>query len=496
MADLSTGGQTKRTTIMEHLNDLIKRVFLLMAVIMPALLMTTATASPVALESWNDVIATVDELNSVGSGTVRLASRSVVYVDRPLPIIIGDIVIEGNGAKLVSEPNYHGALIQIDSAGSLELKDLQIAGFDRDISQAPETFPALIDNHGELKLKRVTISENPSCQICSETLPILDNRGEASLNNVTLFDNHTRAPERNYPPNSNLRNCGYMSILNSTFAKNIASFGRGMTGVQVLAPAAISALIEDSCGPGFFEIGNTLLDNKGGNCGDMGGLSDLGGNFDSDDSCGFDPASNVINQPFVLARFGMHGGLVPTVGLEPGSPAIDTGVNEICSAMDARTANRPVRGTLGGEVRCDIGAFEYGGGFGNADLSVNGMNGLWFNLGSDGHYVHIMRVSPDRVYVNWTAFDESAQQMWIYAVADTAGSASFSAAAHFNISGQLVPGGAPEGHEVEEWGQIEIELDDCTVGVFRYHANNPAIGSGEFRLDRLAFYEGGGCSHN
>ena len=123
---------------MENLNSLIKRGFLLFAAIIPAMLMATAMASPVALESWSDVIAAVDQVNLDGSGTIRLASHSVIIVNEPLPVVVGNLVIEGNGARLDSAPDYHGALIQIDEAGSLELKDLHITSFDRDTFQSPQ----------------------------------------------------------------------------------------------------------------------------------------------------------------------------------------------------------------------------------------------------------------------------------------------------------------------------------------------------------------------
>lgn len=186
---------------------------------------------------------------------------------------------------------------------------------------------------------------------------------------------------------------------------------------------------------------------------------------------------------------------MPTVGLEPTSRAIDIAANEHCSATDARLASRPAQGRVGVEPACDAGAFELGGGFGNADLTVNGMNGLWYNAATDGHYVHVLRVSPDRVYINWTTFDQNANQLWLLAVATVANSNTLSATAYVNTGASLMPGGAPVGHTVEEWGEIELTFDDCLTGTFRYRANDTGFGEGQFGLDRLAYVEGGGCTN-
>ena len=478
---------------METLHTRLILGFLLTLVIITAAMPAAVSANPVALNNWDDVIAAVDQANLDGGGTIHLASREAFVVAALLPRITSGIVIEGNGAKIESLLEYHGALLQIHETGSLELKDVTISRFDRFILQGPSPISALIDNEGELKLTRVTISNNPACASCFESLPILDNRGQAALRNVTLYKNHVRAPANTHTI-ANIRNCGSMRIVNSTFAENTASIGIGIAQAQHPVPAAISAYISSSCGPGFFEIGNTLFENNSGNCGEIGELNDLGGNFDSDNSCGFDLARNVANKPSKLARFGLQGGLIPTVGLEPTSRAIDIGVNEICSAIDARMASRPAQTKVGVEPRCDSGAFEFAGGFGNADLSVNGMNGLWYNAATDGHYVHVMRVSPDRIYINWTAFDQSAEQLWILAVATSTDSNSFSATAYVNVGGQLIPGGAPDGHTVDLWGEIELKFDNCSVGNFRYSAHDPGFGDGQFQLDRLAFIEGVGCS--
>lgn len=437
-----------------------------------------AVADSFNIHDYDELIEAVNLANAQGNGVVRIAKKTVFEIDKPLPEISADIVVEGNGVTFKAAIGYHGGVFKIETDGSLKLTDTFLTGFSRDYTDSGlVNYEALINNLGNLQLSRVTFAHNETPNDIYATISLLKNGGVANLDNTTFYGN----TGWQY---AEIVNTGQLTILNSTIVDNVSYMWFRPT-----APSSIKRVIETL--DGVTKVGNTFLFNESSNCRPDAQYIDIGGNFDADGSCNYDPT---LNQERWLGTFDYHGGLVPTLGLEPGSGAIDAGNNDLCSATDARFANRPVSGSIHSEPKCDAGAFEYGGGFGNADLAVNGLNGLWFSHGSDGHYVHIMRVSPDRIYVNWAAFDDKAEQMWVYAVAESVGETKFSATAYINEGGQLVPGGAPEGSAANEWGSIEIEFDSCTVGTFRYDALDSGIGTGEFQLDRLAFYEGGGCS--
>jgi hypothetical protein len=347
----------------------------------------------------------------------------------------------------------------------------------------------LFDNSGHVVFERVTLAGNPRCGDCGRGFPLVVNRGQMRMNNVTVFDNDTRM-------NAAVHNDGALRITQSTLAGNRSIFVYCSLGpcAQVGRETSLSS------GPGSrTELVNTLVRDRSSlahlpvSCWLEGEVLDIGGNRFTDPVC----AAVLPTVPFesvALGRFGDNGGLVPTVGLEPRSAAIDAGLDDYCSATDARLAHRPVSGSILNEPRCDAGAFEFAGGFGNPRLEANGMNGLWFDREHDGHYVNVMRVSPGRVHVNWSAFDPGARQMWIYAVAEHTGGTRLSAPAYINLDGQLLPGGAPDGSRVESWGEIDVEFESCTRGTFGYRARDPDIGKGEFQLDRLAFVEGIGCT--
>ncbi|MBI3964057.1 MAG: hypothetical protein HY329_00355, partial [Chloroflexi bacterium] len=107
------------------------------------------------------------------------------------------------------------------------------------------------------------------------------------------------------------------------------------------------------------ELKNTLLaNNANGNCTVpvTRSVSSQGGNLSSDGSCASVlPAGNDFNltDP-LLGPLADNGGPTQTHALQPGSPAIDGGVDDGCPAIDQRRAPRPQG------ARCDIGAFEVG----------------------------------------------------------------------------------------------------------------------------------------
>jgi hypothetical protein len=70
--------------------------------------------------------------------------------------------------------------------------------------------------------------------------------------------------------------------------------------------------------------------------------------------------TRVIDAAPRLAGLADNGGMVPTIALRSGSPAIDAGTPGICATVpaDARGIVRPQEGDGRAPPRCDLGAFE------------------------------------------------------------------------------------------------------------------------------------------
>ncbi|NWJ46952.1 MAG: hypothetical protein HXX08_13910 [Chloroflexi bacterium] len=155
---------------------------------------------------------------------------------------------------------------------------------------------------------------------------------------------------------------GKTNITNSTFSGNIGGSGAAINTRDDVATVLNSTISGNRSisgqGGGISANGNVLTfqntilaNNTGGNC--YGSVTSAGNNLQyGDSSC-----PNTLNQNPKLDPNGLqdNGGLTQTIALLGGSPAIDSGNNSTCPAVDQRGVSR--------NGPCDIGAYEYTGGF-------------------------------------------------------------------------------------------------------------------------------------
>ncbi|MFZ5856176.1 MAG: choice-of-anchor Q domain-containing protein [Chloroflexota bacterium] len=73
----------------------------------------------------------------------------------------------------------------------------------------------------------------------------------------------------------------------------------------------------------------------------------------------FSACQNVISTDPLLGEFANNGGFTQTMALEPASPAIDAGNNDICALTDQRGVTRPKDGDNNGTTICDMGSYEF-----------------------------------------------------------------------------------------------------------------------------------------
>jgi LPXTG-site transpeptidase (sortase) family protein len=135
----------------------------------------------------------------------------------------------------------------------------------------------------------------------------------------------------------------HASLVNVTFSGNSAGdSGGGMSAYAASQPVLVNVLIANSTG------GDCATDDS------LGAGSNHNLIEDATSSCGMTDGvdGNVVGLDPSLSALDLHRGLVPTMLLLHGSPAIDAGSNSDCPVTDAQGVPRPAG------AACDIGAVE------------------------------------------------------------------------------------------------------------------------------------------
>jgi hypothetical protein len=255
-------------------------------------------------------------------------------------------------------------------------------------------------NAGQITLNRCTVNDNSAAMVGGGIAnfvdePVLDSDGSMSLVNCTIYGNSVEgnaftqaSPEVPANPVSTgtitslslgggVYNGGNASFLNVTIANNTMSGNTGPRGASTnffSVPVAYAGYeIPEPHGGGFANVPlqcanddgspiytpvatfkNTIVANNipenGYNSG--GSVISLGHNLDSENSCGFNQPSDLINTDPLLGPLQDNGGPTFTCALQVGSRAVDAGDNNGAPATDQRGVTRPQG------LYVDIGAFE------------------------------------------------------------------------------------------------------------------------------------------
>jgi hypothetical protein len=234
-----------------------------------------------------------------------------------------------------------------------------------------------ISNHGTLAISDSTFRGN-SAQLLGGAIYNWD-VASASIRGSTFDSNRA-----NWSGGA-LYNAGTMAITNSTISNNnAATYAGGILNDGSLQLASVTIDGNRATANAYYGDGggihtstpvtirNTLIAENyspsGADC--VGEMLSAGYNFIQDTHGCTITGDTTGNQSGVFPKLGAlrdNGGPTWTQALQRGSPAIDAGDPAGCSdttgnllATDQRGGARAVDGNGDGNVRCDIGAFEYG----------------------------------------------------------------------------------------------------------------------------------------
>ncbi|MBI5567368.1 MAG: proprotein convertase P-domain-containing protein [Chloroflexi bacterium] len=213
-----------------------------------------------------------------------------------------------------------------------------------------------INNRGVLTLTQGALYSNTTTLQGGSGLY---NAGAASaqLTNVTLSNNAVLSSTTG----AILNEGGTLNILNGTISHN-----------------SWPALARNG---GTLSLANTIIANSTGGVNCSGAITSLSHNLGSDASCGLTATGDISNTDPLLGVLQNNGGSTPTRSLLSSSPALDTGNNTGCPAIDQRGVSRPQGST------CDIGAYEVIGYSNNISQTIGSQMCVTSTTSITGPYV-------------------------------------------------------------------------------------------------------------
>ena len=343
----------------------------------------------------SEVLTISEDLTINGPGVSNLTvsgggSHGVFVISNAVVVSINDLTIaNGSAATTVGGGIYN-------VGGDLSLTNVNVVGN----STAQNAGGGIYNNNGTLTLDTCTITANSvtaangsgggianshggqvtltDCTVSGNTVSAASGRGgglynagvsQYQVNTSTItgnsaaeggavynaetgsldFDSSTISGNTASGSGGGLHNAstGTITIHDSTVARNTASVGGG--GLY-------------NASTGLVQLGNTILGENTAPDGPdgLGSLVSLGYNLIGDDTdCDYTLSlGDLINKEPLLEDLGDYTGPTLTHTLMTGSPAVDTGDDANCPALDQRGQTRPLDGNGDGTVRCDMGAVE------------------------------------------------------------------------------------------------------------------------------------------
>jgi hypothetical protein len=202
-----------------------------------------------------------------------------------------------------------------------------------------------IYNDGQLTMNGCTISGNSAVQYGGGIYN--SSGGEICMTNCTISGNSLTLDSDCY--GGGIYNIGTMELLNCTIAYNSTSSNPNAYGGGFAENVPATSTFKNTI------VANNTAGNSSYNNGYIEPFvthTSQGNNLDSENSCGFNQPTDLINTEPLLGPLQDNGGPTFTHALLHGSPAIDAANNSGAPATDQRGAPRP-QGTT-----CDIGAYE------------------------------------------------------------------------------------------------------------------------------------------
>lgn len=391
-----------------------------------------------------------------------------------LDTVRGGLKIYGRGATIDGTDADPGRLFDVSDQGNLVIADLVVTGVDYAVTE-PFYSGGVLDNRGSTKVRNVTITAT-SIDATNNSIfgVVLGNSGSLDLKNVTLSGNQASGEIFGLT----LNNGGNMTLNNTTIAGNRTANGSSGSLVAI-----------DTSGGNALVMSNTILaDNDGDNC--SGSIDSSGGNIADDATCSLEDPSDQPNTDPGLGPLADNGGPIPTMAPAAGGAAVNTGVPNLCTPMDARGMPRPQVGVKGAGNRCDPGAMERS----NTPFGFQpAVTGSWFDPAQNGHgFTLELLPSGAGLVATWFVFNAAGERDWVQAVGSVSGGIARLTALQAE-GGAFPPSFEQQNVSFEYWGTLTIVMHGCNSGTAAWMPDRLGYSSGGMPLSRITNVAGLPC---
>jgi CSLREA domain-containing protein len=296
-----------------------------------------------------------------GNGNVVIFSPALFGV--PIVLSLGEItlnavVISGAGAdQIIISGNNAGRIFYLPPGMASTISGVTLTG-GNGLGTGPATGSqaggGAIRADGPLAIKDVSFTGNSTQSVSVEGSAIFYGTINNTIKNSAFIDNSGTAL---------YSNATGLTVTNSTFAGGTAVMHFIGSTVNLRSCTVMSAV---NIG-GLASVGavNSIISSVA-RLSMLGGFSSQGHNIvggSTGNQVTFDPTDKVGVDPLLLSP-DLNGGHTKTFALQPGSPAIDAGINApVISAgfaIDQRRYARIVDGDGDANTLVDIGAYEFG----------------------------------------------------------------------------------------------------------------------------------------
>ena len=295
---------------------------------------------------------TLEDLSVVGSvNTGGAQDIAVTRVD--FSGVIGTMINSLNGSIAITDATLSGGGVN-SSGGAMTVAGTTISGGGVNTSS------------GAISLTGTTI-DGGGVNSSSGAVTLVDgsvtNAPGTGINTSTGAISLTRSLVSGSDSRGINSSSGAISLVNSTVSGNDGGIYGGSSTITL---DAVTVTLNDVDGEGVgidtsggtISMTHTIVAGHGQDCDVAATTAQY--SMDSDGSCGLAGAGNLSNANPLLGPLANNGGPTLTHLPQAGSPAIDSGSNGLCQAVDQRGVARPIDGNGDATAICDMGAVEAG----------------------------------------------------------------------------------------------------------------------------------------